>query len=1064
MRLKFNEKKVKKYILLALALLVFVIICISIVNSFGMGHTNSSSTMLKEVVPTGKYYQYLKQYGYYGDDKEELIDVDEIVLDAKDATLDHGQENETYFAQGTSKHTSTYNTSDGNKATISQEYNDITYLDGSIALNPSEQVVVMGEAGSATWTFNVTKNGFYNILVDYVAEQKGGANIERKIMVDGKLPYDNLLNVSFQRVWGDGRDDSGNPLSAEKLIDINDNEIKPEQCEYFFRRLAYVKDSVGYVAEPYLIYLSAGSHTLTIEAVREAMTIYSVSLTPKVSYDSYETVKASWDAQGIRAVEMDTWTNTKIEGEDATYRSSATLYAVSDRSSKYNSTDTSEYADHVSIILNVIGGDKWSTSGDWISWEVNAPIEGLYKISLRCKQNTSRGLFSVRTVSINDEIQFAEAQNCKFKYSSNYSIVTLGNDTEDFYFYFKQGKNTITLEASLGDYGSEISSVQEIIDNLNAIYRNIIAITGTDPDSYINYHLTDKLPELFGEDGKFYQYADELREIAARITEISGEKSGETASLETMALQLEKFVKKPRNVQKNLSTFSTNISSLGTWIISVSEQTLTIDKLWVHTKDFDLPKANPNSFEALGFKTLAFIKSFFFDYQSIGTTEATQGYESVEVWLLTGGSAGREQGNAIRTLINSSFTNQHRINVDLKVVSSGVLLTATLAGRGPDVAINAGNGTPVEYAIRGATYDLSQFDDFNVETLYDKYGNKSFRVKVDGESESRWMDSAMTPYEFNGGFYALPNTSDFLVLFYRTDIFAAKGWEVPTTWMDAINLIPELQVQNLSFFLPLNSVGASSVVNQIFASRLYQTGGRFYRTAINSEGKEYMESNFDSEDAIKAFEFWCSFYTDYSFSLSVSGGTFINRFRTGEMPIGIASYETYNTLAVSAPEIRGKWTFALLPGTEQEDGTIDYTGATSGTSVMLMKNAKNPEGGWEFMKWWTNAETQINYAREIESILGAAARHPTANVEAFKQLSWTVEERDVLVKQWEHTVGVPEVAGGYYTGRNLENAFRYVVNNKTNPRETLDDYVRTINNEINRKRDEFGLGTSDDYY
>ena len=1063
MKIVITDKLLKKIFFIALGVVVLVILIIAIAQSFSKGHKSSNSTIMKDVVPTGKYLKYLELHNY---EDASLYDVEEIKLEAKDATLVAGSTNETYFKDIKSDLVYKLRDSNGVEQTHKLSYYEITDLNGvTPASEDDDQVIYMGATGSATWTFNVPKDGFYNILLDYVAEQSGGANIERKFVIDEAKdangnyipPYDSLLNVSFQRVWGDAP-------GAEIITDINGNQIKPEQAEYFYRRSVYAKDSVGYVTEPYLVFFTAGEHKLTIEAVRECMSIYAVYLTPKEHYDSYQTVYNSWVSEGARVIEGNENSRT-IQGEDASFRSSSTLYAVSDRSSKFNHP-----ADHVKILLNVIGGEKWSTSGDWISWNVNVAQAGLYKISLRCKQNSSRGLFAVRTVKINNEIPFAEAKNCKFNYSANYSIVTLGNSDGDFYFYLHQGENVITLEASLGDYGSEINSVQSIIDNLNGVYRDIIAITGTSPDNYINYKLTKRLPELFdneetGEVGKFKIYAKELREIAARITEISGEKSGETASLETMALQLEKFVKKPRNIQRNLSTFSSNISSLGTWILTVTEQTLTIDEMYVHTDDFKLPKANPNFFGDFGFKFIAFVRSFFFDYTTIGKTAATAEYENIEVWLLTGGSAGREQANAIRTLVNSSFTNQYRINVDLKAVSSSVLLTATLSGNGPDVAIQADNGTPVNYAIRGAIYDLTQFDDFVVEEKIDENGNKSFSVKVDGEDKSRWQDSAMTPYELEGGFYALPNTQGFLVMFYRTDVFEAQGWEVPKTWTDAINLIPELQFQNLSFYLPLNTVGASSVVNQVFASRLYQTGGRFYRTKINEEtGLEYMESNFDSEEAINAFEFWCSFYTDYSFSLSVSGGTFINRFRTGEMPIGIASYETYNTLAVSAPEIRGKWKFAVIPGTVDENGDLKIDGASGGSAIMLMKQAKNPEGGWKFMKWWTSADTQIQYAREVESILGAAARHPTANIEAFKQLSWTVDELTVLMEQWEHTVGVPEVAGGYYTGRNLENAFRYVVNNKTNPRETLDDYVRTINNEINRKRDEFGLGTSPDYY
>ena len=39
----------------------------------------------------------------------------------------------------------------------------------------------------------------------------------------------------------------------------------------------------------------------------------------------------------------------------------------------------------------------------------------------------------------------------------------------------------------------------------------------------------------------------------------------------------------------------------------------------------------------------------------------------------------------------------------------------------------------------------------------------------------------------------------------------------------------------------------------------------------------------------------------------------------------------------------------------------------------------------------------------------------------------------------------------------MENAYRQVINNAYNPREVLFEYADTINNEIDRKRNEFDL-------
>lgn len=988
----------------------------------------------------------------------------------------------------------------------------------SFKLPDNTEYIYSGKTGSVVYNVNIPVAGYYNLLLDYVpysstAEMKadneaitevsGGAAIERIIKVDGNVPFNDLGNISFLRSWTDG---------GSKFIDATGNEIKPRQIEITQRLQQYLKDSVGYVTEPYLVYFEAGNHEIEIESVKENMGIANLYVTSKENYKSYADYSSEYAGKskivgGIayklegEGGDSQYYANNKVENVFNTevIRSSSTIYGISDRTSAYNSMmkDGEQIkASPVKIVLNSIGGTKWSNPGDWISWKIDVKESGLYQISLRAKQNISRGLFSSRKLSIDGAVPFAEAMNCKFVYGSDWSIVTLGDNQEGYYFYFEKGEHTITLECTLGDYATQIARIQGVIDDLNAVYRKIIQKTGISPDPYMDYFKNESGKKIIAEAQEvFKQSVETLNDVSAKITQISGEKSSETASLETMAIQLNTFIKQYRNIQKNLNDFSTNISSLGTWILNVSQQALTIDYIMVHSDDYELPKANPNFFGGLWFGVRGFFGSFFFDYESVGLTTENEGWESIDVWLCTSESQGREQANAISAMISEACEDENSklygLNVKLKVVSSDVLLTATLAGRGPDVAINIGNGTPVNYALRGAAYNLNsttEVRDSNgvltqaafTREYIDKYfanstvdGSKiqtfqeialAEELELNGGTR-RFQHSALTPYQFNGGYYALPYTQSYLMTFYRTDMFEEYGWKVPETWTDVIQLIPELQIMNFQFYLPLNTAGASSVVNQIFASHLYQNVDdiyqAFYRTALNEYGEEYIESNFDSVEAQEAFEFWCSFYTDYSFPMAAS---FLNRFRSGETPIGIVGYDMYNTLAVSAPEIRGKWDFALLPGTLEYDENgnqyIDHQGAASGMSMMMMGTTKKPYEAWVFMDWFTDADTQVTYAREIEAILGAAARHNTANVAAFTRLAWSESEKEVLMAQWVETVGVPEVAGGYYTGRNLENAFREVVNNNFNPRQILSDYIRTINSEIDRKREEFGLASS----
>jgi ABC-type glycerol-3-phosphate transport system substrate-binding protein len=371
----------------------------------------------------------------------------------------------------------------------------------------------------------------------------------------------------------------------------------------------------------------------------------------------------------------------------------------------------------------------------------------------------------------------------------------------------------------------------------------------------------------------------------------------------------------------------------------------------------------------------------------------------------------------------------------LKLVNSAVLLPATLAGVGPDLAMGIDHSTPVNYAMRKAAADLTQFANYE-------------------EVASRFKASAMVPYQYNDGVYALPEQQIFLMMFYRTDIFEELGLGVPDTWDDVISLIPDLQKHNLEFFLPVPTTTgavANLPANPVFSSMFYQNDGSFY---INNNS----ESGFNEGMGPQVFERWTQFYTDYSFPVEAN---FVNRFRSGQMPIGITYYNTYNTLSVFAPEIKGKWDFVPIPGTlytdEEGNQQIRRETISTGTGIMITEQSSKKAEAWQYLDWWTKTETQVRFGREMEGILGSAARYPTANIEAMNQLPWTVKEYEKLEEAWDWVRGIPEVPGGYMTGRHLDNALRLVINDASNPRETIYDYVQKINAEIEKKRSEFGL-------
>ena len=292
------------------------------------------------------------------------------------------------------------------------------------------------------------------------------------------------------------------------------------------------------------------------------------------------------------------------------------------------------------------------------------------------------------------------------------------------------------------------------------------------------------------------------------------------------------------------------------------------------------------------------------------------------------------------------------------------------------------------------------------------------------------------------------------MMFYRTDILEELGVKAPNTWQELYSVLAKFQTNYLSVSLPSPFVGGAGMtgLNSVYMMLLYQNDGALY----SPDGKH---TTMNSENAINAFTQWVNLYTKYKVPQTTN---ILTRFRMGESPIVITDYTFYNQLQIGAPEIEGKWAFVAIPGTEMPDGTINRTQASTVTGSLIFANAKDKKSSWEFLKWWTSAETQADYGMEIEALQGPSARWATANIEAFRMLPWANKISKAIEEQWVNVRGVPQVAGGYYTARSLDNAIRTVVNQNENTRETMLDFAADIDEEITIKRKEFNLEVDED--
>ncbi|WP_026653057.1 extracellular solute-binding protein [Butyrivibrio proteoclasticus] len=892
----------------------------------------------------------------------------------------------------------------------------------------SDGGLLTGVGSKVTWNIDVPKEGFYQLFVEYKLPESRGVAAERTVYINGEIPFEGARNIAFTRMWMDGGD---------VRIDNQGNEIRPIQVEYIDWQSAYFRDDMGYVPEPYLFYFNKGTNELTFEADNEPMIIRKLVVKGIEETPTYEEYLAA--QTGSEGSETAKTYEQVVQGEDSTLRSESSLYAKYDRSSPTtvpNSVTTT--------VLNYVGGDSWRSSGQWIEWDFEVPEDGYYNIMIKGRQNYQRGSVSSRKVMIDGEVPFKELEEISFSYANDWECKDLASeDGTPYNIYLTKGTHTIRLEATLGGMGTILESLEDSTYRLNQIYRRLLIYTGATPDIYRDYHIDTTYPEIMEamdlESKRLYKLVDDM-------VAYSGQKANNIATAQTVAQQLERFCAKPQKITTEFVAFKDNITALGTASLNMSETKLDVDYITITGTEKTPKKDKANFFTSAAHEIRSFVASFFVDYNAVGDVyDDNDSDKVIKVWVLT----GRDQGTILKSMIDDSFTPDTGIKVNVEIVDQAALLNAVLAGRGPNVALSVSAEKPVNYALRGAAEDITQFDGWE-------------------EVMSHYSESSYEQYRLDGHIYGIPETQTFNVMFYRKDVLEELGLEVPNTWQELIEMLPTIQGNNLSIGIPTaaGSSGAAAASTQIMSntpdlsmyfSLLYQYGGDMY----NETGTK---TTVNTEAGVKAFDDYVRYFNDYGIPTIYDA---VSRFRSGEMPIVIQPYSTYNTLMVSAPEIRGLWDFTLIPGTEKAgpDGKtyIDRSDFITGSATMMIKTEDEElrQNSWEFMKWWSSADTQIRFGREIEALLGSSARYATANRDAFTNLSWSANDIEVLNAQWDQTVGIREVPGGYFTGRHISNAIRKVLTDKDDSRETIIDYSILIDEEIKKKRTEFGMPIDD---
>lgn len=889
-------------------------------------------------------------------------------------------------------------------------------LEGDAVLQ--DDMIYSGEtANRVSWEFEVATAGLYQIAVDYLAIDGNGAKIQRQLLLDNKLPFDEAAAISFYRVYTEG----------EVTYNSIGDEVWPAQEEALVWQNTEVQDGQGYFTDPLLFYLEEGSHTLAFDYVDQPMGIKEVRLCEPVTLKTYEQVKAEYEANGYKPA--GTAANLKIQAEDSSWRNDSVIR-------RENNVDPNvEPYKLTSRVLNTVGGYRWRSGNQSVSWELDVQESGLYAIHLKVGQSTTNGMPSYRKIMIDGEVPFEEMNLYQFDYQKIWYGETLSDKQgEPYLFYLEKGKHELTLEVKLGEFTPIIERTIDDLQYLSDVTREITTITGTNPDPNYEYELYRNMPGLSGEMG---YVADRLEETANLLASISNERTSMENNYRSIVDMLREFEKDVDTIPKALTELDTALSNLGTYITSIQVCPLCIDYIEVTSPDSEFVVEKTSVWKKFYATSANFVMSFFKDYDSIGkTTEGNEEQVVLDVWI----ARGADWGEMLKEMADEQFTPETGIVVNVNVIPSGQLSTGSIntlmlsitSGDAPDVALSVDYNLPSEFAFRDAAVDLTQFEGYE-------------------ELASQYYDTMFEPYRYEGGVYAFPETMDFTCMMYRTDIIDDLGIEIPKTWDDLLQtVLPTLYENSMTFAFPVDTTVSTTSPSAYrgFTMLLLQKGGAYY-------SEDLKHSALDSAVAYDAFKMWTSLYTNYDVD---EQSNFFTRMRTGTQPIGIGNYSTYLQLLTSAPELYGRWAIAPVPGFEEENGEINnVVGTISSTSCMILKQSDKQEAAWKFLQWWLSEETQVNYGRQLEALLGTGSRWNTANKEAFYSLPWKQEDEVVIKDSLETAVEQPIVPGGYFTGRHIINAWNRVCVNSDVVRDALEKAVKDIDEEIMTKRKEFGL-------
>ena len=855
-------------------------------------------------------------------------------------------------------------------------------------------------------SFQVTspKQGNYQIMMDYYIPKEIMQDSRISVLINGKYQFYESRNIKLPAIWKD--------KTQKYDKDSYGNESYPKPVRVFKWQDIMLNHSVYSLTTPLIFSLKSGINTITIKTNEVEILVGDIKLTTGSKINSYKEYKEKYKNKSDANTKL-----TTIQGEH--YSEKSESYIRGEKSNEYNMYpyDTS------SKLINYLSPKMWENPGESVTYDMNIEKDGLYALSLKYKQNNKKNLPAFKRIYIDGKVPFQELNSYPFNYTGpNIVNETLSINKEKVLLYLSQGKHTLTLESTADPFYDTYENLQGIINKISEISMKIKTVTGNKIDKNRTWNIIEYVPTL-KDDLKECQ--NSLKSEYDRVVVLAGNNKVPTLSnLNSAISMLDEFITTPDKIVNNMDQFSEGSSSISQQIAlllpELLKQPMAIDQIYISDKDEKLPKEKVGFFKSISEE----INKFMYSFKNSGDKAQVNEKEKINIWV----NMTVPFVELLRQKVENEFTKETGIKVNISIMNNEQkLLLANSAGNAPDVVLGGSSYRPFDFALRGAIYDLRQFKDF-------------------GQYIKKYPSEMIVPFTINDSVYALPESLNFNVLFYRKDILSRLGLQVPNTWDDVVKMLPTLERYNMNFNTMIANVGALKHLGAT-APFIQQHEGQIY----SKDGSRVM---LGDPKTVEAFKLMTDLYTRYSLPENIAN--FYNNFRYGVTPIGASDLNTYILLKNAAPEIAEQWGIAPNVGVKNDKGEILRYQPAVNTACFMMKETKSPDKSWEFMKWWMDTNTQTSFANDLQLRFGPEYIWTSANLQAFKQSSsFPEEDKKIILKQLEYIKEVPRNPAYFAVERELSNAWNKVMFNDKPPRIALDQAILTSNREIAKKLKEF---------